>query len=127
MRQSAPVGAWPLTGRDAELDVVTRSLVTDGRGAVLVAPPGTGKTAFVHTVVQRVAPDLETVRVAGTESARRLPLAAVTTLLPENLPDVSAPLDVFRAVHRRFTDDSGGRPTVLVVDDAHLLDPLSAA
>lgn len=127
MRQSASVRGWPLAGREAELDVVTRSLVSEGRGVVIVAPPGTGKTALVHAVVRRVAPDLETVQIAGTESARGLPLAAVTALLPEDLPDGSAPLAVFRAVHRRFANRPSSGRALLVVDDAHLLDPLSAA
>nr|MBA2282772.1 AAA family ATPase [Acidimicrobiia bacterium] len=43
----APAASWPLVGRGRELDLLTLSLGTRrgrGGGAVLVGPPGVGKT-----------------------------------------------------------------------------------
>lgn len=121
------MGVWPLTGRDEERALVRRQLVEDRRGVVLVAPPGTGKTRLLQTLAEDLDEDVTVVRVTGTQSARALPLGAVAGLLPDDQSQLLAPLDVFGAVRRRLTDPAVTRPHLLVVDDAHLLDALSAA
>ena len=65
--------------------------------------------------------------IVATWSAQSLPLAAVAALLP---PDTAVPaerIDLFRAVRSALEQRAAGRPFVIAVDDAHLLDPLSAA
>ncbi len=119
--------SWPLVGRDEEVMLFRRLLVDDGRGVVVVAPAGTGKTRLVQETVRVIGADLATETVAGTRSAQSLPLGAVTTLLPEQAPIASEPLDLFRAVRRTLAERGTGRPLLVAVDDAHLLDPLSAA
>src|SRR3954465_8604933 len=120
------VGVWPLVGRDEELALVDQ-LLLDGRGAGAVAGPGTGKTRLVREATERAAADAVVERVTATRSARVLPLAAMAALLPERAPDTTDKLELFRSVRRTLTARADGRPVVLSVDDAHLLDPASAA
>src|SRR4051812_4067317 len=122
-----PMKPWPLVGRDEELALFEQLLVDDGRCVVVVAPPGTGKTRLVHEAVRRVSPTVETETVAATRSAQTLPLAAVAALLPDHTPTATEPLDLFRAVRRTLAERAGERALVVAVDDAQLLDPLSAA
>jgi DNA-binding NarL/FixJ family response regulator len=122
-----PMAAWPLVGRDEELALFRRLLVDEGRGVVVVAPAGTGKTRLVQETVRRASDAAATEFVVATRSAQSLPLAAVAALLPAQTPAASEPLDLFRAVRRTLGERAGGRPTVVAIDDAHLLDPLSAA
>ena len=51
----------------------------------------------------------------------------MAALLPERAPDTVDKLELFRSVRRTLTTRGDGRPVVLSVDDAHLLDPASAA
>jgi DNA-binding CsgD family transcriptional regulator len=118
---------WPLVGRDEELDLVRRRLVDGGHGVVIVAPPGTGKTRLVQAAIRAAAASGPTLSIVGTRSAQSLPLAAVASLLPEHTPVTMEPLDLLRAVRLSLAERAGGRRLVVAVDDAHLLDPLSAA
>jgi DNA-binding CsgD family transcriptional regulator len=120
------MGAWPLVGRDEELDLFDR-LLRDGRGAVVVAGPGTGKTRLVQEATERASAHSVTERVTATRSAQALPLAAVAALLPDRAPETEDRLELFRSVRRALTTRADGRSVVLAVDDAHLLDPASAA
>lgn len=97
-----------------------------GAGAVVVAPAGVGKTRLVAEVGawgrQR---GMRTATIIATEAASRTPYGAVLHLLPADTAD---PRD--RATwHASFAAAlrAGGRPTLLMVDDAQHLDPGSAA
>lgn len=120
------MGVWPLIGREEELALFDE-LLRHGRGAVVVAAPGTGKTRLVQAAVERAGTYAATERVTATRSAQVLPLAAMAALLPERAPDATDKLELFRSVRRSLTAGANGRPIVLAVDDAHLLDPVSAA
>lgn len=114
-------------GRDEELALCRRVLVDDARSAVVIAPAGTGKTRIVRQVLRDVANDAVTEMLVATRSAQQLPLAAVASLLPPDAPAPAAPLDLFRRVRSTLEARAAGRPIVVAVDDAHLVDPLSAA
>ena len=101
---------------------------------VVLGPAGVGKSRFAEEC--RVAAEQRgrsTYRVIGTLTASTVPLGALAHLAPRDLqlpdPRASGPLeivDIVRAAISGFVEGSrsGGRPLV-VVDDAHLLDPLS--
>jgi DNA-binding CsgD family transcriptional regulator len=118
---------WPLVGRDEELALCERLLVEDGQGVVVVAPAGTGKTRLVQEAMRVVGASLPTETIVATRSAQTLPLAAVAALLPADMPAATEPLDLFRAVRRTLAERAGERALVIAIDDAQLLDPLSAA
>ncbi|GIJ24459.1 AAA family ATPase [Micromonospora lutea] len=130
----------PLTGRERELAAVTAA-VRAGRvpGVLLVGAAGVGKTRLAQEAAAGArAAGRRVLTVRPTAAGRRLPLAALLGLLPGDPRDAAAPPDtgadpatpavglVERGLRglRRLVE---GTPTVLLVDDAHLLDEVSAA
>lgn len=90
-------------------------------GAVLLGPAGVGKTTLTRMAVDRFGARYPRVdRITGTRSASAVPFAAVSHLI--DVPDIGKTAEVLRTARESLGD---GR--LLVVDDAHLLDSLSAA
>ncbi|NMH95723.1 LuxR C-terminal-related transcriptional regulator [Pseudonocardia acidicola] len=112
--------AWPLTGREAELRSMAGALSRAG-GVVLAGPAGVGKTRLARAALADRTPDR--VRwVAATESSREVPLAAFVPVLGEELSGATGALPL-AAAHAALRMRSHA---VLGVDDAHLLDDVSA-
>ncbi|MGH3674683.1 MAG: LuxR C-terminal-related transcriptional regulator [Mycobacterium sp.] len=113
-----------LTGRDDELAVIRRALSGKYSGVVIAGAAGVGKTRLAREVLARAqAAGEHTNWITGTESARALPLGAFTGSISdttaEPVPNVGRIINSFVAQQRR------GR-VLIGVDDAHLLDGLSA-
>lgn len=99
--------SWPFEGRRHELAAIRTAFADQGVQALLIrSPAGFGKTRLAREAARAL--DARSEWVCGTSAARAIPLAALATL-----PD---------------TDWTAGRAkSVLVVDDAHLLDEASSA
>lgn len=82
---------------------------------MLIGPPGVGKTSLLRSAAQRLGPASW---VTATATAGAVPLGAFRQLL--DVPATGKTAAVLRAAREALA----GR--LLVVDDAHLLDPLSA-
>ena len=115
-----------LTGRDSELGAIRRALSGTGNhcGVVICGAAGVGKTRLAREVLARAqAAGERTNWITGTESARPLPLGAFTGSISEtasgSMPDVGRLINSFIAQQRQ------GK-VLIGVDDAHLLDGLSA-
>jgi tetratricopeptide (TPR) repeat protein len=93
------------------------SAVRDRGGAVLIARVGGGKTTVARAAVERLGDPSD--RATGTSSDRVVPFAAVRHLI--DVPDEGKTAAVLRAARESVADG-----VLLVVDDAHLLDHLSA-
>jgi hypothetical protein len=125
---SVLMGAWPLVGRDRELEVIASARANpDCPGVVVFADAGVGKSRLALEARAAAERDgAHTGWVQATRSAASVPLAAVADLVPDQVRS-----DDIVAVMRRCGDElraqAGGRPIVLGVDDAQLLDPVSAA
>lgn len=92
----------------------------------LVGEPGTGKSRLAREALQRLAADgWPTASATATESARTTPLGALVHLVPASA--IESPQAVFQATRDAIEAEAGGRPLVLHLDDAHHLDPGSAA
>ncbi|MCJ0903439.1 helix-turn-helix transcriptional regulator [Rhodococcus sp. ARC_M6] len=120
------VCAWPLTGRADELRLVEAAVSGTGGhgGVVVVGPAGVGKSRLAREVLASAAAKGCVVRWAvATASARSLPLGAFTEWTGAPTTD---PLQLVRGVIGALTDRSNGADVVVGVDDAHLLDDLSA-
>lgn len=92
-----------------------------GAGAVLIGPAGVGKTTLVRRAAERVGAEFPRLNlVRATASRQAVPFAAFERLL--EVPETGSTTTVLRAAREAIGD---GR--LLIVDDAHLLDPLSAA
>ncbi|NUP68061.1 MAG: hypothetical protein HOW71_38495, partial [Nonomuraea sp.] len=101
---------WPFAGRGGQL----AELRSARAGVVVLGPAGAGKSRLVAEAV-RDLPDVAWVR--ATTAAAELPLGAFAHLLPASPPAGN----LLRWASESITAG------VLVVDDAHALDPASAA
>ncbi|TYB59484.1 hypothetical protein FXF51_33970 [Nonomuraea sp. PA05] len=125
---------WPFAGRTSELASVAAALRS--KGAVLAGPAGVGKSRLAAEAVRgpgeagegtrRPGGTSETRREAGgvalvraTVAASGIPLGAVAHLLPPDAPGHN--------VLRWAADAIADQHWTLLADDAHLLDPVSAA
>ncbi|MGH3582120.1 MAG: LuxR family transcriptional regulator, partial [Mycobacterium sp.] len=118
-------GDWPLTGRDEEFGVISE-LLTDAqyRGVVVAGKAGVGKSRLARDAVAAAAADGWSVRhVAATASGRSIPLGAFAHWTD----DVEgSPLMLARRVIGALKADIADARLLVFVDDAHLLDELSA-
>jgi DNA-binding CsgD family transcriptional regulator len=120
------VSGDPLTGRDSELGVISRALSGAGNhsGVVIAGAAGVGKTWLAREVLRRAEASGERTKwIVGTESARALPLGAFIGALGDPMSD---PLNDVRRVINSFVAQQRRGRVVVGVDDAHLLDGLSA-
>ena len=116
----------PLTGRDDELAFIRRALSTGGKqaGVVIVGAAGVGKTRLAREALARAETAGEyTNWIVGTESARALPLGAFAASLIDSMSDA---LPNIRRIINSFVAQRQRGRALIGVDDAHLLDSLSA-
>jgi DNA-binding CsgD family transcriptional regulator len=119
--------AWPFVGRDAELTRVGDALAA-GRGVVITGEAGVGKSRLLAEAVQQSgAASDQVLTVRATRSSTVLPLGAFAPLLPVDEPAPSL-ATARRAILARAGPEPGAPSRlVLAIDDAHALDPASAA
>jgi predicted ATPase len=116
---------WPLVGRAEELDYIVEIIGDPARrGVFLAGAAGIGKTRLLSEV-SAVLDNYHVERATATISARQLPFGALAHLMPERMVNDRA--DLLLLTGAALQQRAEGRPAVLVVDDAHLLDPMSAA
>lgn len=113
---------WPFVARSAEIgqamEAISSSLYT---GVVFVGEAGVGKTALARQVAEQLRDrGMRTHFILGTQTSRDVPLAAFAGIVA--IPAALEPIRLLAAAH----DALDGDDLLLVVDDAHLLDPLSA-
>lgn len=97
-----------------------------GGGVILVGAAGVGKTRLLDEVLDRPPfSTWSTTRFVATEPSRTVPLAALFSLLPPApVGDRSQMLAYLRS---SLLERADGRRVLVAVDDAHLLDDVSAA
>lgn len=115
---------WPFVGRAREfgraLDVL--EMRSPYQGVVLVGEAGVGKTALARSLADALTSRGLTERfVLGTKTGRAVPLAAFLRWVPVMEPH--EPVALLAAAQRALAHEEN---LLMVVDDAHLLDPLSA-
>lgn len=112
---------WPVVQRLDEYTTIQSALVDQqgARGIVLVGDAGVGKTTLARLVTQSLPARVQW--VAGTESARSIPLGVFAHLVGAA---TSRDPVAFLAAARETILAEGH--SVIGVDDAHLLDQLSA-
>lgn len=119
------VDRWPLTGRTEELRVIGDALADDVcSGMVIAGPAGVGKTRLARTAGDIAAQSGWAVqRIAGTAAGRPLTLGAFARWADAT---DGSPLMLARKVLSGLTAETHGARLLILVDDAHLLDDLSA-
>ena len=126
----ADISRWPLVGRSKEIAEL-KEAVRARRGAVIMGPAGVGKTSLAMVGVELARDQgMAVALVAGSEAAHPYPFGAFASLLPvDRVPHAWGPeshAELLRHYTRELTQDAGGRPLLVFVDDAHLLDDGSA-
>lgn len=125
---SALSGVWPLVGRDRELEAIAVARASPGcHGIVIIADAGVGKSRLVREAQDAARREGAFVdSVQATRSAAAVPLAAVAELVPDEVrsDDIVA---LMRGCGEELRTRAGDRSVVIGVDDAQLLDPVSAA
>ncbi|WP_068278690.1 helix-turn-helix transcriptional regulator [Aldersonia kunmingensis] len=113
--------SWPLVERRTEFDVIKSALSSraDRCGVVLTGDAGVGKTTLARTVTKSLGSEVRW--VAGTESARSIPLGVFAHLVSSSTS--RDPVTFMSAARESLLT---GDHSVIGVDDAHLLDQLSA-
>ncbi|WP_123603510.1 LuxR C-terminal-related transcriptional regulator [Micromonospora sp. Llam0] len=137
VEQPPMVSKPPMVGRQAELRAVRAALSgppARRRGVLIAGSAGVGKTRLSQEVAAGLAvAGWRLLRAHTSGSGTGLPLAALAGLIPPltsatplspATPPPAAPLQGALAGLRAAV---GGTRSVLVIDDAHLLDEVSAA
>ncbi|MDA0185005.1 LuxR C-terminal-related transcriptional regulator [Solirubrobacter phytolaccae] len=119
---------WPLIGRDDELARIGLAREQeDCRGIVVSAGPGVGKSRLARearAVAERSG--ARTNWVQATRSAAAVPLGAFAGVLPDEVRSDDA-LELLRRSAEALREQAAARPVIVAVDDAQMLDPVSAA
>src|SRR3984885_4436974 len=117
---------WPMTGRAEELRVIADAFCPDMpyAGVVITGSAGVGKTRLAREAMALAEERGWAVRwVAGTLAAQSIPLGACVQWADRLDGD---PLQLVSNVIAKLTASPNGAPVLVVVDDARLLDNLSA-
>jgi DNA-binding CsgD family transcriptional regulator len=122
--------AWPLAGRADELALIEELLGRPAAaGVVLAGAPGVGKTRLATEALEQArARGFATRWATATRSTAVIPFGAFAHLLPATTGRAhESPLELMRDLVDALADQAAGKRLVFGVDDAHLLDPASAA
>jgi predicted ATPase len=119
------ISAWPFRGREAELTLIAQAMDDPAVAGIVVAgEAGVGKTRLALEALDQAGPKRYLVkRAVATSATKSIQLGALAQLLPADLPGPN-PL---RAAMEALVAVGDERRLVVEIDDAHLLDDVSAA
>lgn len=127
---SAQPAQWALVGRDEERAFVLDAVRRGRRGVLVAGAAGVGKSRLAREALASAASDSGSCVewVLATSAAASVPFGAFAQVLAHTDGEVLTDrLGLFRATARALQVKAKGRRLLLGVDDAHLLDPGSAA
>lgn len=121
-------GAWPLVGRNTELAQIAAARADEWCPAVVIsAAAGVGKSRLAREACMAAEVDgPPSLWAQATASSATIPLGALAALIPDEVRS-DDPLELVRRSVAALRERGEGRTVLLAVDDAQLLDPMSAA
>ncbi|MGC5050428.1 LuxR C-terminal-related transcriptional regulator [Micromonospora sp. DT48] len=119
---------WSFVGRAEQLDRLRVAVAgVHGRGILFTGSAGIGKSRLLHEGVDALPGDDYAVwRIAASATTSAMAFGGLIQVLPEQ-PQGLSPAGILRWALDVLQHQAAGRRIVLAVDDAHLLDPPSAA
>jgi DNA-binding CsgD family transcriptional regulator len=122
------VAPWTFIGRDAELRrLIDAATGRTARGVIFGGAQGVGKSRLLREAATHLDPRRHCLVTAVANAATAtLPMASLAPVLPADQPGGASPAVLLRWALDALRRQASGRPVVLAIDDAHLLDPLSA-
>ena len=123
------MGPWSFVGRAAELNRLIAAATDEGaRGLIYSGSAGIGKSRLLREGMAQIDTDRYAVWGASANIATAgLPFGGLAQVLPADQPAGLSPAGLLRWAVEALHQQAAGRPIVLAIDDAHLLDPSSAA
>ncbi|WP_431930807.1 LuxR C-terminal-related transcriptional regulator [Micromonospora sp. RP3T] len=120
---------WEFVGRADELHRLSSTIGgPDGRGLLFSGDAGVGKSRLLREGVAALSPERFAIwSVAASATTAALPFGGLVQVLPAAQPQGLSPAGILRWAVDLLQEQAAGRPIVLAIDDAHLLDPPSAA
>ncbi|MCA2215408.1 LuxR C-terminal-related transcriptional regulator [Jidongwangia harbinensis] len=119
---------WRFVGRTHELSRSRAAASRRGGGLVLSGAAGVGKSRLLREAVAALPAEEYAVRLAAANiGSSGLPFGGLAQVLPPDPPAGLSAAGLLRWAVDALRAEAGDRPVVLAVDDAHLLDPPSAA
>ena len=120
---------WSFVGRTDELSRLVKAATgASGRGLILSGTAGIGKSRLLRQGVETLPTDRYAVWLASANIATAgLPFGGLAQVLPADQPPGLSPAGILRWAVDALHQQAAGRPIVLAIDDAHLLDATSAA
>lgn len=129
MRETHSVlgNAWPLVGRELELDMIAKARSDRSCcGVIVSAAAGVGKSRLAREAcAQAQSGGVPTLWAQATATSATIPLGALAALIPAEVRS-GDPLALVRESSAAVRAAADGGTVVLAVDDAHLLDSMSA-
>lgn len=119
---------WPLVGRRQELRYLTEVLLPPARGVVLAGGAGVGKTRLAREALAGAeAAGRRVVLIRATDATRATPWGTLAHVLRPEWRGRADPAASIAGLAASLGIGHGEPPPVVAVDDAHLMDDLSAA
>ncbi|GIF73231.1 LuxR C-terminal-related transcriptional regulator [Asanoa siamensis] len=123
------MGPWGFVGRAAELNrLISTAEGGRGRGLIFSGSAGIGKSRLLREGVSQLPTDRLAVWTASANLATAsLPFGGLAQVLPTDQPPGLTAAGLLRWAVEALNQQAAGRPIVLAIDDAHLLDASSSA
>lgn len=127
---ASPLGMPPPALQAGDVESAVHASLSEIRlqGALLVGPPGIGKTRTIEDALERYIGTFHIERLLCTTHLAQQPYGSLLLLATDaDGPLPPDPLEAYGVISRALRERAGDRPVLLVVDNCDRIDELSAS